>query len=149
MWTNSCLDTCSIPVLCPRSVSWPWTPALNLCKLILSNFLNKPLQVNLPCNWYIFLNKPPVPSTRKILSVSSFSNGSLAVPTMQSSVSLTKMMALQEQGSLCLMLAQCAAQETALEIVAVMSPMLFLAIKKQHWRHYNNYLQWAAQETTL
>ena len=42
---------------------------------------------------------------------------------MQSPVSLTKMTALQEQGSLCLMLAQCAAQETALEIVAVMSPM--------------------------
>ena len=36
---------------------------------------------------------------------------------MQSPVSLTKRIALHEQGSVCLRLAQCAAQETTLEIV--------------------------------
>ena len=76
----------------------------------------EPLQVNL-MKLINFLDKPPVPSTMKTLSVSSLFNGSLAVPTMQSPVSLTNTIALQEQGSLCLRLAQCAAQETTLEIV--------------------------------
>ena len=61
--------------------------------------------------------KPPVPSTMKSLSVSSFWRGSLAVPKMHSSVSLTNMITLQEQGSSRLNIAQRAAQDTTSDVV--------------------------------
>ena len=61
--------------------------------------------------------KPPLPSTMKSLSVSSFWRGSLAVPKMHSSVSLTNMITLQEQGSSRLNIAQRAAQDTTSDVV--------------------------------